>query len=105
VECRIRLIKDTPLANLPSHDFAINSTWLTLVLIATDLLAWAKTLCLNGERATAEPKRIRYTLSHTAGVLIHSARRTTLWLAVGRPWATDLVAAFARLPGWVSATG
>jgi hypothetical protein len=106
MECRIHDIKDTGLANPRSHDFAINSTWPTLVLIAADLLAWAKTLCLNGEFATAEPKRIRYTLLHTAGVLIHSARRrTTLWLVVGWPWTTDLVAAFARLPGWVSATG
>lgn len=65
------------LANLPSHDFAINTAWLTLVLIATDLLAWAKALCLDGELATAEPKR---TLLHTAGVLVRSARRTTLRL-------------------------
>ena len=105
MECAIRDMKDTGLANLPSHDFAINSAWLHLVLIATDLLAWAKTLCLHGELAKAEPKRIRYTLLHTAGVLIHSARRTTLRLAAGWPWATDLVAAFARLPGWAQAPG
>lgn len=100
MECRIRDMKDTGLANLPSHDFAINSAWLQLVLMAADLLAWAKTLCLDGELATAEPKRLRYTLLHTAGVLIRSARRTTLRLAANWPWATDLVAAFTRLPGW-----
>ncbi|EID15465.1 transposase IS4 family protein, partial [Mycobacterium xenopi RIVM700367] len=105
MECAIRDMKDTGLANLPSHDFALNSAWLNLVLIATDLLAWTKTLCLDGELATAEPKRIRYTLLHTAGVLTHSARRTTLRLAAGWPWASDLVAAFARLPGWATAPG
>jgi len=103
MECRIRDAKDTGLANLPSHDLAINTAWLTLVLIAADLLAWLKTLCLQGELASAQPKRLRYALLHTAGVLIHSARCTTLRLAAGWPWATDLVAAFARLPGWAPA--
>jgi hypothetical protein len=55
------------------------------VLIGTDLLAWAKALCLDGELATAEPQRIRYTLLHTAGVLVRSARRATLRLAAGWP--------------------
>jgi Transposase DDE domain group 1 len=99
MECRIRDAKDTGLTNLPSHGFAINTAWLTLVLIAADLLAWTKTLCLDDELATAEPKRLRYTLLQT-GVLVRSARRTTLRLAAGWPWATDLVAAFTRLPGW-----
>jgi hypothetical protein len=105
MECAIRDAKDTGLANLPSHDFAINTAWLTLVLIATDLLAWAKALCLDGELAAAEPKRIRYTLLHTAGVLVRSARRTTLRLAAGWPWADQLLAAFTRLPGWAPTPG
>ncbi|MGH3557206.1 MAG: IS1380 family transposase [Mycobacterium sp.] len=105
MERTIRDMKDTGLANLPSHDYATNNAWLQLVLIATDLLAWTKTLCLDGDLKTAEPKRIRYTLLHAAGVLIHSARRTTLRLAAGWPWATDLVTAFARLPGWSAAPG
>lgn len=105
MECTIRDMKDTGLANLPSHDFSINHAWLHLVLIATDLLAWAKILCLKGALKTAEPKRIRYTLLHTAGVIVRSARRSTLRLAAGWPWATDLVAAFGRLPGWAAAPG
>jgi hypothetical protein len=100
VECRIRDGKDTGLANLPSHDFAINNAWLTVQMIASDLLAWLKGLCLDGELAHAEPKRLRYTLLHTAGILTRSARRTTLRVAAGWPWADQLVTAFARLPGW-----
>jgi hypothetical protein len=100
VECRIRDGKDTGLANLPSHDFAINTAWLTVQMIASDLLAWLKGLCLDGELARAEPKRLRYTLLHTAGILIRSARRTTVRVAAGWPWADQLVNAFARLPGW-----
>ncbi|MBV8928142.1 MAG: IS1380 family transposase [Mycobacteriaceae bacterium] len=99
-ECAIRDAKDTGLAHLPSASFAINAAWLTVVLIAGDLLAWAKGLCLDGELARAEPKRLRYTLLHAPGVLVRSGRRTTLRIAEGWPWADALVAAFARLPGW-----
>jgi Transposase DDE domain group 1 len=54
-ECAIRDAKDTGLANLPSADFQINQAWLALVLVAGDLLAWMKGLCLDGELAAAEP--------------------------------------------------
>ena len=100
VECAIRDAKDTGLANLPSHDFAINTAWLTVQMIASDLLAWLKGLCLHGELARAEPKRLRYTLLHTAALLTRSARTTTLRIAAGWPWADQLVTAFARAPGW-----
>jgi hypothetical protein len=103
-ECRIRDAKDTGLAHLPSASFAINSAWLVTVLIASDLLAWMKGLCLDGELARAEPKRLRYTLLHSAGILVSSARRTTLRVAQHWPWADELVDAFARLPGWVAVT-
>ena len=92
--------KDTGLDNLPSASFAINTAWLAEVLIAGDLLAWMKGLCLKGELAHAEPKRLRYALLHSAGVIVRSARRTTLRIAQGWPWAEQLVAAFARLPSW-----
>ncbi|MDI3313933.1 MAG: IS1380 family transposase [Mycobacterium sp.] len=105
MECAIRDLKDTGLANLPSHDFAITNAWLMVVLIAADLLAWTKTLCLDGALASAEPKRLRYTLLHTAGVLVRSARRTTLRLGANWPWAIDLLTAFTRLPGWVAVPG
>ena len=99
-ECAIRDSKDTGLANLPSASFAINQAWLMLVLMAGDLLAWTKGLCLEGELARAEPKRLRYTLLHTAGLIVRSARQTTLRLAESWPWADQLVNAFGRLPSW-----
>jgi Transposase DDE domain group 1 len=101
-ECHIRDAKDSGLANLPSADFAINSAWLTIVLLAGDLLAWLRGICLDGELARAEPKRLRYCLLHTAGVMIRTGRRTILRIAAGWPWADQLVAAFARLPGWAA---
>ena len=102
-ERRICDTKDTGLANLPSASFAVNEVWLTLVLIAGDLLAWMKGLCLDGALAYAEPKRLRYALLHSAGIIVRSARRTTLRIAERWPWADDLVTAFSRLPGWSTA--
>ena len=103
-ECCIRDSKDTGLANLPSADFGINAAWLELVCMAGDLLAWMRALCLDGELAKATPARLRYALLHTAGVVVHSARRVTLRITSGWPWAEELVWAFARLPGWSAVT-
>jgi hypothetical protein len=96
-EKRICDAKDTGLANLPSANFAINSAWVQLVLIAQDLLTWTKLLCLNGELARAEPKRLRYTLLHAAGIITRSGRQTRLRIATGWPWADPLANAFARV--------
>jgi hypothetical protein len=99
-ECAIRDAKDTGLSRFPSQSFDINQAWLAVVLMAGDLLAWTKALCLDGDLERAEPKRLRYTVLHTAGVVVRSARRTTLRLAEGWPWADQLVSAFGRLPSW-----
>ncbi len=103
-ECAIRDAKDTGLANLPSADATINRAWLALVLVAGDLLAWMKGLCLRGELAQAEPKRLRFALLHAAGVIVRSARRVILRIAAGWAWADELVAAFGRLPRYVLVT-
>jgi len=89
--------KDTGLTNLPSAEFAINAAWLTMALVAHDLLVWTKLICLDGELARAEPKRLRYCLLHAAGQLVRSGRRTRLRLARGWPWATELALAFNRI--------
>lgn len=97
VEDGIRCDKDTGLRNLPFSDFANNEVWLELVLIAHDLLAHTQRLTLEGDLAAAEPKRLRYTLLHTAGRLTRSARQTTLRLPSNWRWATQLATAFTRL--------
>ena len=96
-EKRICDLKDTGLANLPSADFAINTAWMTTALIAHDLLCWSRLLVLDGDLARAEPKRLRYCLLHTAGLIAHTARRVHLRLAADWPWAAQLVAAFERV--------
>jgi len=99
-EAAIKDAKDTGLSHFPSYSFAVNQAWLAVVCMAGDLLAWTKSLCLEGDLGRAQPKRLRYTLLHTAGLVVHSARRTTLRLAEGWPWADQLVNAFGRLPSW-----
>ena len=82
---------------MPFAAFAHNQAWLEVSLLAQALLRWAALLCLDGELALAEPKRVRQRLLHVAGRLVRSGRRVRLRLPRGWPWAEALVAAFARL--------
>jgi hypothetical protein len=97
VEDSIRCGKDTGMRNLPHHAFAHNQTWLELSLIAQDLLSWTKLICLDGELAKAEPKRLRQRLLHIAAKLVRHGRRTNLKLDRDWPWSDALADAFARL--------
>src|SRR4051812_49446443 len=96
-EDRVRAAKQPGLENLPFHKFDRNAVWLELSLIAQDVTAWTQQLALTGELAACEPKTLRYRLLHTAGRLVFHARRATLRLARGWPWADALAAAFTRL--------
>ena len=97
VEDRIRTGKDSGFGRFPSRQFAINQAWLELALIGIDLLAWTRTLLLDGEHALAEPKKLRYRLLHVAARIVRTARRTYLRVAERWPWAGDLITAYARL--------
>lgn len=97
VEDRIRTGKDTGFGRFPSRVFAINAVWLELALTGIDLLAWTQHLLLDGDLATAEPKKLRYQLLHVAARITRSARRTRLRIAANWPWAEQVVTAFTRL--------
>jgi hypothetical protein len=97
VEDNIRCGKRTGFGRFPSRTFAINAAWLELALTGVDLLAWTRCLLLDGELATAEPKKLRYRLLHTAARLTHGGRQTRLRIADTWPWTTQLVNAFNRL--------
>ncbi len=97
VEDRIRCGKSTGLGRFPSRHFQINVAWLELALTAVDLLAWAQTLLLEGELATAEPKKLRYRLLHAAARLTRGQRRLHLQISATWPWRHELVNAFACL--------
>jgi hypothetical protein len=105
VEDRIRTGKDSGFGRFPSRQFAINQAWLELALIGIDLLAWTRTLLLDGEHALAEPKKLRYRLLHVAARIVRTARRTILRIAENWPWADELTAAYARLAALPRPTG
>jgi hypothetical protein len=97
VEDRIRCGKTTGFGRFPSRHFQLNAAWLELSLTAIDLLAWAQTLLLEGELATAEPKKLRNRLLHTAARITRGGRRLHLRIAATWPWRHELANAFARL--------
>jgi Transposase DDE domain group 1 len=97
VEDAIRVGKETGMRGMPFASFAHNQTWLEVSLLAQALLRWAALLCLEGELALAEPKRVRQLLLHVAGRLVRSGRRLALRLPRSWPWAEALAVAFARL--------
>jgi hypothetical protein len=97
VEDRIRAAKDTGLGRLPSREWAINSAWVQLAAIATDLIAWLQLLALDGDLARAEPKLLRFWMLHVAARLTHSARRRQLRIPTSWPWAAKIVDAFQRI--------
>lgn len=97
VEDAIRVGKETGMRRMPFAAFEHNRAWLEVSLLAQALLRWAARLCLDGELALAEPKRVRQRLLHVAGRLVRSGRRVALRLPRSWPWAEALVRAFARL--------
>ena len=105
VEDAIRTGKETGMRRLPFAAFGHNEAWLEVSLLAQALLRWVALLCLDGELALAEPKRVRQRLLHVAGRLVRSGRRVALRLPRSWPWAEALVAAFARLRALPAASG
>jgi hypothetical protein len=85
-EDRIRIAKDTGLANLPLHGFDQNQILCAIVMLALDLTAWMQTLALTGHDARRwEPKRLRLRLFTIPAVLARRARRKVLHLAPSTP--------------------
>jgi hypothetical protein len=97
VEDRIAEARELGLARLPFHAFDANQTWLELILLAQDLLAFKRALILDPDSARLAPKRLRHRLLHVAGRLTRSGRRRILHLPARWPWADALIGAFARL--------
>lgn len=97
VEDRIQESQELGLGRLPFQDLERNETWLCLALLAGDLLAWLRSLLLEGDLARAKPRRLRHRALHVAGRITRSARRRTLHLPRSWPWAGELLAAFERL--------
>jgi hypothetical protein len=93
----IRTSKDTGLDRFPSHDFTINTAWLTAAMTGAVLLAWLTLLALNGDLAKAEPKTLRYRILHAAARLVRGGRRRRLKIPTTWPWATQIEDAWQRI--------
>lgn len=97
-EDRIRSAKDTGLANLPLHSFTANTLWCHLVMLATELMAWAQMLAFAGTRARRwEPKKLRARIFEIAGKISRHARQLTVHLASTAPETALLIKGLARL--------
>ncbi|MEU8703549.1 IS1380 family transposase [Streptomyces sp. NPDC048680] len=97
VEDHIRCGKTTGFGRFPSRHFGVNAAWLELSLAAIDLLAWTRVLLLDGELATAEPKKLRYRILHVAARITRGGRRLRLRISATWPWRHELAAAFHQL--------
>lgn len=97
VENRIRAAKDSGLRNLPCAEVVPNDTWLQMVLVAQDLMAWSQCLCLDGALAVAEPKRLRHRILHAAAAIAHTGGQVVVRFQRSWPWTTDIITAFGRL--------
>lgn len=83
--------------NLPLKRTAQNRSWLEIVQIALDLLAWMPMLALAGKARLWEPRRLRLRLFTPAGQLVTTSRRRILRLARHWPWTRHITAALERL--------
>jgi hypothetical protein len=59
--------------------------------------AWLQLLALRGDLGTAEPKRLRYRILHTAARLVHGQRRRRLRIPTIWPWAQQITTAYTRI--------
>lgn len=97
-EDRIRIAKDTGLANLPLHGFNANRIWCQIVALASELQAWSGLLALAGHEARRwEPKRLRYRLYSIPATLARRARRVVLHLTEQSRWTQLIIDGIGRL--------
>ena len=86
---------DDGLNHLPSGRFAANGAWLAVQVMAHNLARWAARMGPGEQIVTVKTPRRRFF--SLAGRLTRSARRLTLHLPRGWPWAEQATLALARL--------
>jgi hypothetical protein len=98
VEDRIRIAKDTGLANLPLASFDANRIWCAVVALAADPTAWMGMLALAGTDARRwEPKTLCYRIFTIPATLARTARRVRPHLSTRSPWAPLALTGLGRL--------
>jgi hypothetical protein len=104
-----------PLAALPGHQIGPGAVQHRILdpsppprrqaaAIAADRIAWLQILGLDGDLATAEPKRLRYRVLHTAAELTHRQRHRWLRIPATWSWADEITATFSRIAA-IAASG
>ena len=98
VELAIRDLKaGVGLRHVPSGKFAANAAWLLAATLAHNLLRWVAAIGLGAGGKLVVAKTLRRTLLSLPGRITRSARRWTLHLPAGWPWAAWFALALARL--------
>jgi Transposase DDE domain group 1 len=98
VELAIRDLKaGVGLRHHPSGKFAANAAWLVIATLAHNLLRWIAQIGLGARGELVVAKTLRRTLLNLPGRITRSARRWTLHLPAGWPWAAWFALALARL--------
>jgi hypothetical protein len=96
-ELAIRDLKQgAGLRHCPSGSFLANAAWLVLATLAHNLLRWVATIGL-GSADLVVAKTLRRRLLDLPGRLTYSARRWTLHLPTGWPWAAEFTHTLGRL--------
>lgn len=98
-EDRIRISKDTGLANLPLYSFDQNRIWCALVMLAVELTAWAQLLAFDAEHEARrwEPKKLRYYLFTIPATIARHGRRILLHIKETAPHADLIITGWERL--------
>ncbi len=98
VELCIRDLKaGVGLRHHPSGKFSANAAWLLAATLAHNLLRWIAAIGLGARQELVVAKTLRRTLLALPGRITRSARRWTLHLPAGWPWAAWFELALARL--------
>lgn len=96
VELAIRDLKDQALAHFPSGKFYANAAWTVIAALAHNLLRWTHLLALP-DQTIRTARTLRRRLLTIPGRLTRHGRQTRLRMPARWPWATDFLAALARL--------
>jgi hypothetical protein len=70
---------------LPCGRFGANAAWFRMSILTHNVMTALKRMALPEEYATARPKRLRFLIFHTAGRIVHHARRVVCRIT-GEGW-------------------
>lgn len=90
-------LKNSALAHLPSSRFTANAAWLVCAVMAFNLTRAAATLTADPQLVKASTGTIRRTVISVPARIAYSARKLTLHLPTGWPWAKPWMTLFESM--------